>query len=55
MHPMNATQAPLTYDDLIDLHFLLEADELFLQLLGADVKVRGPMKTERPELFNACP
>jgi hypothetical protein len=31
---------PLTYDDLIDLHYLLEADELFLQLMAAGVKVR---------------
>lgn len=28
---------PLTYDDAIDLHFLLEVDELFLQLMGAAV------------------
>jgi hypothetical protein len=31
---------PLTYDDLIDLHFLLEIDELFMQLMAAGVKVR---------------
>jgi hypothetical protein len=41
MSHMNTTQAPLNYDDLIDLHYLLEADELFLQLLAADVKGRG--------------
>lgn len=29
--------APLTFDDLIDLHFLLEADELFLTLLRDSV------------------
>ena len=28
---------PLTYDDLIDLHFLLEADDLLLQLLHESV------------------
>ena len=34
MHAPSTIPAPLTYDDLIDLHFLLPADELFLQLLG---------------------
>lgn len=28
---------PFTYDDVIDLHFLLEADQLFLQLMTAAV------------------
>ena len=26
---------PLTLDDLIDLHFMLEVDDLFLQLMAA--------------------
>jgi hypothetical protein len=40
MHPMSTNQAPLNYDDLIELHYLLEADELFPQLLATDVKGR---------------
>jgi hypothetical protein len=38
MHPVSTIQPPLTYDDLIDLHYLLEADELFLQLMAVDLK-----------------
>lgn len=30
-----ATCDPLTLDDLIDLHFMLEADDLFLRLIAA--------------------
>lgn len=40
MHSVSTIQAPLTYDDLIDLHYLLEADELLVQLIAADVKGR---------------
>jgi hypothetical protein len=32
---------PLTPDDLIDLHFLLEADALFLELLAPDPEASG--------------
>ena len=30
-----AHDEPFTFDDLIDLHFLLQADELFLTLMKA--------------------
>jgi hypothetical protein len=40
MHPMSTNQVPMNYDDLIDLHYLLQTDELFLQLLAGDVKGR---------------
>jgi hypothetical protein len=35
------TLGPLTPDDLIDLHFLLEADVLFLELLAASAEPSG--------------
>lgn len=37
MNTMTPTQPPLTYNDLIDLHFLLEADKLFQELMAAAV------------------
>ena len=41
MHAPSTIPASPTYDDLIDLHFLLEADELFLQLMGDTLLVGG--------------
>jgi hypothetical protein len=40
LHPVSPIQPPLNYDDLIDLHYLLEADDLFLQLMAADIQGR---------------
>jgi hypothetical protein len=37
-HSTQNPVGPLTYDDLIDLHYMLEVDELFLQLMTAEVK-----------------
>jgi hypothetical protein len=37
----HSTQNPvgsLTYDDLIDLHYMLEVDELFRQLMAAEAE-----------------
>jgi hypothetical protein len=50
---MNATAADresgtLTLDDLIDLHYLLEEDRLFLELLALAGPVTAPGRPGRP-------
>jgi hypothetical protein len=34
--PAHRTEEAMSLDDLIDLHFLLQADALFLELLGGE-------------------
>jgi hypothetical protein len=50
---MNATATArepgtLTLDDLIDLHYLLEDDRLFLELLALAGPVTSPARQGRP-------
>jgi hypothetical protein len=37
MHAPSRIHAPLSYDDAIDLHDLLEADDPFVQLLSGSL------------------